>query len=107
MLNQFRYRGYLLLQCAIAIFCVSLALSIIMTVHVHSLHLQHTVHSQAWATINAASARTIQRHYFEAQAAAWQLHLTKTLPGATSQIDWKPNGAMQLCWEGPVCWQLN
>jgi hypothetical protein len=99
-------RGYLLLQCAIALFCVGLGMSLLLRLHVKSLHTQKNVTSHAWAVVQAASAQHIQHFYSNQAHQGWQAQLDKRLPAPQTDIEWHSQGAIQLCWEGEQCWHL-
>ncbi len=98
--------GFMLLECLIALACVAIALSLLLTLHVKSLHHQKILQAQTWALIHATSARHIQQHYTHSAHQHWRDSLKNTLPAPDARIDWHPQEAMQLCWEGSACWVL-
>ncbi len=96
----------MLLQCLIALSCVGIALSLLLILHVKSLRHQKILQAQTWALIHATSARYIQQHYIYSVHSHWEDSLKNTLPAPDTHIDWHPQGAIQLCWEGSACWVL-
>ncbi|MFI4955749.1 MAG: hypothetical protein ACHQAX_00895 [Gammaproteobacteria bacterium] len=98
--------GYLLLQCAIALFCAGIGLSLLLKLHVKSLQAQKILQAQAWVVMHAASARHIQHFYSSHAQQGWQQSLERALPAPVSQIAWQREGAIHVCWEGDGCWLL-
>lgn len=98
--------GYLLLQCLMALCCVSIALTVLLKVHVHSLYTQKNIRAEAWTLIYVESARHIQHYPSHDINNVWQKELESVLPSPLVQMNWFPEGTMKICWEEIHCWIL-
>lgn len=105
MYHVSHYRGYLLFQCAIALFCVGVGLSVLLKTHIQSLQTQKTVHAQSWALIHASNARHIQQKISTSAQHAWQAQVDATLSEPKTHIVWNPHGQIAICWYGGECWR--
>jgi Tfp pilus assembly protein PilV len=99
-------RGFLLLECLIALVCVGIALSLLLTLHVKALQHQKTLNTHSMVLIHAASARHIQPFHTASTIQDWHENLEIFVPEPRTHISWEPAGRMKICWHGGECWAL-
>ncbi len=98
--------GYTLLQCIVALLCAGIAFSLLLILHIKSLHHQKKLQAHAWTLIHVSGARHIQHAYSASAVSQWENSLEKFVPAAKTNIHWQSTESIHICWNEGGCWKL-